>query len=285
MQDLRDYQAVRRRPLQRHYRNAQLITNPLPSLGGTLIAFSLGLLETETLAGCGVGGDQHLRLLSRVMRLTQQLRSDPQALMDRILTPAVARRYRSLLRQCAIAQHGTTQVSIADSEGNLASLTLSNGEGSGYVIPGTGVMMNNMLGEEDLNPGGFHHWPENRRLASMMAPSLLLTNQGDAVVTGSGGSNRIRSAILQVIVNLVDFALPLDQAVSQARIHYETDLLSLEGGIDPDVAQHLLDEFPNQQRWQEKNLFFGGAHTVRLSDRGTQTGIGDERRGGVAITV
>jgi gamma-glutamyltranspeptidase / glutathione hydrolase len=285
MQDLRDYRVVRRRPLVKRYRHARLITNPLPSLGGILIAFSLGLLESRAPAANGAGSEAHLRHLSRVMRLTQLLRSEEQTLMDRILSPEVGRRYRSLLRDCAVTQRGTTQISIADSEGNLASMTLSNGEGSGYVIPGTGVMMNNMLGEEDLNPGGFHRWPANRRLASMMAPTLLLTDEGDAIVTGSGGSNRIRSAILQVILNLLDFGMPLDRAVSQARIHYEKDLLSIEAGVAPEVAQALSDEFPKQQLWQEKNLFFGGAHTVLRSVNGTLTGIGDERRGGVAIRV
>lgn len=285
MQDLRDYRVVRRRPLVKAYRHARLITNPMPSLGGTLIAFSLGLLESEAPATDGAGSEAHLRHLSRVMRLTQLLRSDEQTLMDRILSPDVGRRYRSLLQNCAIAQRGTTQISIADDEGNLASMTLSNGEGSGYVIPGTGIMLNNMLGEEDLNPGGFHRWPANQRLASMMAPSLLLTGQGDAIVTGSGGSNRIRSAILQVISNLLDFDMPLDRAVSQARIHYEGGLLSIEAGIDPAVAKTLNDEFPRQQLWQEKNLFFGGAHSVMRKRNGMLSGIGDERRGGVAIRV
>lgn len=285
MPDLLNYRVARRRPLQTTYRRARLLSNPLPSLGGTLIAFSLGLLESEPPAKGGACSEAHLRHLSRVMRLTQQLRSEEQALMERILSPEVAVRYRTLLRSCAVARRGTTQISIADGEGNLASTTLSNGEGCGYIVPGTGIMMNNMLGEEDLNPGGFHRWPENRRLASMMAPSLLLTGQGDAIVTGSGGSNRIRSAILQVISNLLDFDMSVEQAVSQSRIHYEADLLSIEAGIDPSTARSLRDEFPRQQLWQEKNLFFGGAHTVVRKADGSLSGVGDERRGGVVIRV
>jgi gamma-glutamyltranspeptidase/glutathione hydrolase len=142
-----------------------------------------------------------------------------------------------------------------------------------------------MLGEEDLNPTGFHRWQENHRLSSMMAPSLLLTNSGDAVVTGSGGSNRIRTALLQVISNLLDFSMSPEEAVSHPRIHFEDDLLSLEPGIPTESADAIEDEFPRQQRWQEKNLFFGGAHTVIRSHKGSFSGIGDERRGGVCITV
>ncbi|MCU7809746.1 MAG: gamma-glutamyltransferase [Candidatus Thiodiazotropha sp. (ex Notomyrtea botanica)] len=284
-EDLQAYQVIKRHPLQHRYRGTRLITNPLPSLGGTLIAFSLGLLEAEPVGIFRPGSEQHLRHLSHVMRLTQEIRRDQQPLMDSILSPEVSRHYRSLLQHGAIAKRGTTQISIADSQGNLASMTLSNGEGCGYVIPDTGIMMNNMLGEEDLNPNGFHCWPENQRLSSMMAPSLLLTKTGDTIVTGSGGSNRIRSAILQVISNLLDFGMPLEQAISQPRIHYEANLLSLESGILQPVADALSDEFPQQQRWGAKNLFFGGAHTVIRQHSGRLTGMGDERRGGVSLLV
>ncbi len=281
-EDLEHYRLIRRKPLIQLYRNARLITNPLPSLGGSLIAFSLGLLESEHFEPAELGSERHLRHLSRVMRLTQAVRSDEQTGMDRILSPGVAQHYRQRLRQGGLSRRGTTQISVADSEGNLASLTLSNGEGCGYVIPHTGIMMNNMLGEEDLNPGGFHRWPVDQRLASMMAPSLLLSDSGEATVIGSGGSNRIRSAILQVVSHLLDFDLSLNDAVSRPRIHFEDNLLSLEPGIASEVSRALLDEFPQQQHWQNKSLFFGGVHTVIRRPDGRLQGIGDERRGGVS---
>jgi gamma-glutamyltranspeptidase / glutathione hydrolase len=283
MSDLESYRVIKRHPLQQRYRDAHLFTNPLPSLGGTLTAFSLGLMSATSLASLASGGESHLRRLARVMQLTQQLRQARQNEMDQVLSPAVASQYRALLKRGGISTRGTTQISVADREGNLASMTLSNGEGSGYVIPGTSIMMNNMLGEADLNPAGFHLWPRDQRLASMMAPTILLTDQGNAIVTGSGGSNRIRSAILQVISNLIDFEMSLHQAVSQPRIHFEGNLLSLETGIDPKVVQALSDEFPEQQLWPQKNLFFGGAHTVMRTHKGDLDGVGDERRGGVAL--
>jgi gamma-glutamyltranspeptidase/glutathione hydrolase len=284
-EDLLNYQVIKRDPLKFTYRQTELISNPLPSLGGTLIAFALGLLQTEPVGSFAPGSESHLRHLSRVMRLTQEGRRRDHSQMAKLLSPEIHRQYQSILQNQTLSKRGTTQISIADAEGNLASMTLSNGEGCGYMIPDTGIMMNNMLGEEDLNPTGFHRWQENQRLSSMMAPSLLLTNSGDAVVTGSGGSNRIRSALLQVISNLLDFSMSPEEAVSHPRIHFEDDLLSLEPGIPTESADAIEDEFPRQQRWQEKNLFFGGAHTVMRSHKGSFSGIGDERRGGVCITV
>jgi gamma-glutamyltranspeptidase/glutathione hydrolase len=279
LEDLVDYQVIMRKPLQLSYRQAKLFTNPLPSLGGTLIAFSLGLMEKNPPPISDA--EAALRHLARCMQLTQRVRQDSHPSMAQILDPEIAMAYQQQLMLGGQSTHGTTQISIADNQGNLASMTLSNGEGCGYVIPESGIMMNNMLGEEDLNPGGFHHWQRECRLASMMSPTLILEPNGDALVTGSGGSNRIRSAILQVILNHIDHRMPLEESVSHPRIHYENELLSIEPGHDQEACRRLLDEFKNQQHWKKKNLFFGGAHSVILHSDGTLSGSGDERRGGI----
>jgi gamma-glutamyltranspeptidase/glutathione hydrolase len=164
-------------------------------------------------------------------------------------------------------------------------MTLSNGEGSGYVLPGTGIMLNNMLGEEDLNPFGFHKWPLNKRIASMMAPTIALMKNGDRVATGSGGSNRIRSAILQVLINLIEFDKTVTEAVEDARIHFENGLLNLEADLPDEAISTLTRKFPEHHLWPQKNLFFGGAHTVIKSGEGVLCGKGDSRRGGVCIKI
>ncbi|HFD40701.1 MAG TPA: gamma-glutamyltransferase [Anaerolineae bacterium] len=289
-EDLGRYRVVPRPPLQLKYHAARLYTNPPPSVGGTLIAFSLALLEEEGLAAMTPCGYPHLLRIARAQQLAQQLRADEGA--DRDLDQAASRRflgretierYRRSLRDHPAFSRGTTQISIIDTQGNLASMTLSNGEGAGYVIPGTGIMMNNMLGEEDINPHGFHRWPENRRIASMMSPTLILSPDGGAIATGSGGSNRIRSAILQVLVNLLEFRMPAEQAVEQPRLHYENGLLNVERGPDAPSLERLFEAFPRHRLWPDKNLFFGGAHTVAIDAAGELSGKGDSRRGGVAL--
>jgi len=291
--DLLAYRVEKRPPLVAGYRGARLFTNPAPSLGGTLIGFTLRLLERLRLGETRFGAERHLRMFARAMRLTQALRRDHIAPdrelaaddSARLLNDPLLGEYLRLLDGHPVSRRGTTQVSIADAEGNLASMTLSNGEGSGYVIPGTGIMLNNMLGEEDLNPLGFQCWPEDRRIASMMAPSLLLTADGREVATGSGGSNRIRSAILQVLCHLADFDMSLQEAVTAPRIHFESGLLHLEPEREPSVLRILADEFPRQKYWTDRNLFFGGAHSVMRDPSGGLTGIGDPRRGGVCLEV
>ncbi|MET0052350.1 MAG: gamma-glutamyltransferase [Candidatus Thiodiazotropha sp.] len=283
--DLSRYRVEVRTPLTFQYRSARFITNPLPSLGGTLIAFALGLLASRRGTAGAPSSETELRQLARATCATQIARSEHHHRLAQLLDPDTAAEYQKLMQQGGCSTRGTTQISIADNQGNLASLTLSNGEGCGYVIPDTGIMMNNMLGEEDLNPGGFHGWTENRRLLSMMAPSMIISGEGEALVTGSGGSNRIRSAILQVILNHLDHRLSLQDAVSHPRIHFEDRLLSIEPGIDPEICHRLEDEFPQQQQWQSKSLFFGGAHSVQVDQQGCLQGAADDRRGGVCLML
>lgn len=288
--DLARYPIEIREPLSLNYRGALLHTNPAPSIGGTLIAFTLALLEQLGIDSVPHLGSEHLIYLSHAMQVTQRLRRNHNIdshldaeVSNQILSAEYIETYRKILREHAAFSRGTTQISVVDNQGNLASMTLSNGEGSGYVLPGTGIMLNNMLGEEDLNPSGFHQWPVNRRLASMMAPTLARLPNGDRVVTGSGGSNRIRSAILQVLINLIDFNLEVTEAVEAARIHLEGDLLNLEEGIPQCTIEHLIGRFPEHHIWSEKNLFFGGAHTLVCGHDGSLHGTGDSRRGGVCI--
>jgi gamma-glutamyltranspeptidase/glutathione hydrolase len=148
------------------------------------------------------------------------------------------------------------------------------------VVPGTGVHLNNMLGEEDLNPLGFHRARPGSRISSMMAPTLLL--EGGEVVAGLGsaGSNRIRSAVLQTTVNLIARGMGPQEAVDAPRIHLEGGVLQAEPGIDP-AALDVLASAGEVVRWGERNLFFGGVQVVaRDPATGALAGGGDPRRGG-----
>lgn len=129
---------------------------------------------------------------------------------------------------------------------NITSMAVSNGEGCGYMAPSTGIMLNNMLGEKDTKPAGFDCWPENERMTSMMTPSLLQLDNGKSVELGSGGSNRVRTATLQVVNNLVDFAMSSEQAISAPRIHYENELLNMEPEFDEHYFHGVSDSCPGE---------------------------------------
>ena len=206
--------------------------------------------------------------------------------MRALLDPAFVETYRRQVLGRPAAPRGTTQISVIDARGNAASMTLSNGEGAGYIIPDTGIVANNLLGEEDINPHGFHKWPGDTRMCSMMAPSLLAWPDGRLAALGSGGSNRIRTAILQVLLNLLESGMTVECAVASPRIHFENGLLSIEPGFAETETAALVPDFPDTEMWQERNLFFGGVHTVLFDPAAASfEGAGDLRRGGVAMTV
>jgi gamma-glutamyltranspeptidase/glutathione hydrolase len=287
LEDLEAYQVIRRLPLILEYRGARVTLNPPPSSGGILIAFAVGLLREASPAAWGFGRYPHLRLLAEVMALTNQARVDALAMgqgTGRLLDPDFLGLYRAQVLQRVQALRGTTHISVMDALGNVASMTVSNGEGCGSIVPGTGIMLNNMLGEEDLNPQGFHRWAPDRRMSSMMSPTLVERGDGALIATGSGGSNRIRTALLQVLVNLIDFDMDVEPAVVRPRIHLEQDRLSVEGGFQAGEVRALIRDYQDHQVWEGLNLFFGGAHTVVREASGF-AGAGDPRRGGVARVV
>ncbi len=291
--DLAGYEVIQRQPVTIQSHGATISLNSPPSPGGCLIAFALSLLDKSHPGEQEWGGADHMSKLARVMQASGIVRKQhgmaaglDDETAEKILQAGNLAQWRETLRAGGMASRGTTHLSVADAEGNLASLTLSNGEGSSYVLPGSGIMLNNMLGEEDLNPNGFHCMPPGIRLASMMTPTIVKLADGGQIALGSGGSNRIRSAILQVLVNVLDFNMGLEEAVNAPRMHLEGSHLSLESGFSAAALQALEGPWPGVEHWPESNLFFGGVHAVeRLAD-GEFRAAGDPRRGGaVAIAV
>ena len=281
--DLERYRPAWRRPLRWRYRDATLWSTPPPAFGGMMLALACHRLESHLPKQADFGGPEHVAALCAAMAESEDLRrqlEQPEMLASE---RALRQAFDGLLPGGQVSRRGTTQISIDDGKGLAVSLTLSNGECAGYVLPGTGIILNNMLGEEDINRGGFHAWPCNRRLASMMAPTLM-QRSGQAGsrrwLFGSGGSNRIRTALLQVISNLVDFELALEDAVSAPRLHLERGKLALEMplGSWSDATADWLDLHHHHARcWPGLNLYFGGVHAV-----GPAGAAADSRRQGAA---
>jgi gamma-glutamyltranspeptidase/glutathione hydrolase len=266
--ELAGYQAIERVPLTVGYRDRVVLTNPPPSAGGMLLAYSLALLDR---------GPQppSLQTVLSAMEAAQAERTPE--FVEGLAQAGFSERF------LAAKLGATTHISVLDCNGRACSATCTNGEGSGVVVPGTGIHINNVMGEEDLNPLGFHRHPAGRRMPSMVAPSIV-TRDGDVeLVLGSAGSNRIRSALLQTIVGVVDHGLGVREAVNAPRAHFEDGIVYHEPGID---VGPLREREPRREfvGFHALNLFFGGVQAVH-SARGRLTGAGDPRRGGVAVSA
>jgi gamma-glutamyltranspeptidase/glutathione hydrolase len=281
-EDLASYEVVERTPVRVRYHGREVLTNPPPSSGGILIADALGILERVERPG-------DMETLAEVIASTNRAR-DADFLAglgtDGYLEQFLA---AGALDNVAGEVHGrlgsTTHIAVLDADGACASVTCSNGSCSGVVVPGTGLHLNNMLGEEDLNPAGYHRHEPASRIPSMMAPTIVLRDGRPELGLGSAGSNRIRSAILQTTLAVADGGLPAEEAVRRPRIHVEGDVVEAEPGIDPEALDRLEARGWKVRRWTEQNLFFGGVQAVARAADGELSGGGDPRRGGVATVV
>jgi gamma-glutamyltranspeptidase/glutathione hydrolase len=244
--DLAAYEVVEREPVSVAYRGHEFRSNPPPSSGGALISLGLRTLGERDVTASAIAD---------VMEAQEAARSAALA---------------SVLK-------GTTHISVVDADGNATSLSSSLGSGSGVVVPGTGIHLNNMLGELDLvgsaQPG--------ERLTSMMAPSIVLCDGAPRLVIGSAGSARLRGAILQVVANVVGRGMEVAAAVEAPRVHAEAGVVHCE---DPAVADALEAEGRAVVRWRDRNLFFGGVSAVEIRD-GEAAAAGDPRRGGASVVT
>jgi gamma-glutamyltranspeptidase / glutathione hydrolase len=260
--DLAAYETRVRDPVEVGYRDRRVVTNPPPNAGGILLAFALSVLGED------VGPAGLLEAMDRA-----QAERTPE-FVSGLGDPAFVESYR------ASRLGSTTHLSVVDADGMACSVTCTNGEGSGEVVEGTGIHLNNVMGEEDLSPLGFFTHPAGLRLPSMMAPTMVLCDQVPELVMGSAGSNRIRSTLLQVIVNVVDHGMEAVEAVEAPRLHLEGRIVYVEPGLDPgDVGEREVIRF------RDRNVFFGGCQVVQLTRRGELAGAGDPRRGGAVATA
>ncbi len=279
---LENYRVIKKAPLKFKYREYDIYTNPPPSSGGVLTAFSLLLLENEDLGERR--SQEYFEKLIEAQKITREFRKDcvdeflhTSNLRDTLKDDRLMDSFRDKFRQRLNMWGNTTHISIIDAFGNGASTTTTNGEACGHIVPGTGIMLNNMLGEEDLNPHGFFGWDSGIRLPSMMAPTAVLEDEKLLLLLGSAGSNRIRSAILQTIINYTHFGMSAQEAIDEPRVHYENSTIFTE----PPLHVELKNMDYDLKQFDALNLFFGGVQAVT----GDMDAGADPRRGACVLKV
>lgn len=250
-EDLRSYAVAERVPVHARRGQSWIWTNPPPAFGGAIVLESLGLIPAT---------------------------GDPWPEVPHALRRATARH-----RSGAQVPRGTTHLSVLDGDGHVAALSLSNGSGSGTVA--SGVALNNMLGEADLHPGGFHSLAAGERLSSMMAPTLVASDDGSLLALGTGGSERIRSALTQVLLRRVDLGENLASAIGAPRLHASEDLIDIEPGFPAELMARMAKGHSPVREWPSADLYFGGVHAVSRDPDGRVTAAADLRRGGAVAVV
>lgn len=287
MVDLNNYQVYERYPLQYPIMDNIFFTNPSPSVGGILIIFLYKLLYKLN-SEYKFNNNLLIKLMSATTMARYDYYKNPDEIfqLEKLLDEGVIHHYSNMIKNGKLLVNNlsdnglgsTTHVSIMDKDGNAASITTTNGESCGHVLPGTGIILNNMLGEEDLNPLGFHNWKERRRMPTLISPSILIDKEGCVkLVLGSAGSNRIRSAIIQVMSNFLIKGYDLEKSIYSSRIHLEGTDLHLEPGIREKIDLKGINNLKINE-FSDINLFFGGVNAVSMNEA-----VADPRRGGSSL--
>ena len=293
VEDLAAYGVEWREPVRVPYLGHEVMSNPPPSSGGVLIAYGLALLER---IGAGARHRPGDRALVEVMREQRRVRDDAfaealhagglaaEAALRRGARGGGRARSPAAVRAREDRPPAARRMSPPSTrDGNAASLSSSTGSGSGVIVPGTGIQLNNMLGEYDLVAGAPAE--AGHRLTSMMAPTVVLAGGRPRLVVGSAGSVRLRGAIMQVIVNVLVHGDGVAAAIDAPRVHVEDSHVHCEGGFDPAELDRVETWTKNLVRWRRPNLYFGGTNAVELLPDGSLAAAGDARRGGDGVVV
>src|SRR5215203_4570569 len=280
-EDLASYEPILRKPLSFTYNGRTVHTNGSPSAGGPTLAQIMRVVSAYDLAT--LPDADYAKILAGAMKYALADRNEAYTevaknadVVERLTSEKHARKQRERI----FGSPHTSHLSCVDSSGLAVSITASVGYGSGIVIPGTGIAMGNTLGEPELNPKGFHALTPGERLISSMSPTIVSSPEGDLLPLGSPGASRIPTAIVQTLLNVIDFGQHLEVAVHAPRFHAEGDLFAYEAGA------RVPDLTPYEQvlPYDEPSMFFGGVNAVRRTAEGSFEAAADPRRsGGVAF--
>ena len=271
--DLAAYSPVVREATLLRAGDWEVAVNPPPAVGGPMLAVMLGELARR---GRWTWADA-IEIQRAVLgyRLLEHDRAEDLESAGRDLLARVGEHGLAALR----GSSSTAHISAVDADGNACAITMSSGYGAGTVIPGTGILLNNALGEGELNRRGLHALPPGTRLASNMAPTTGGTADGRVLAIGSPGADRITTALMLVLGQGCLHGADLQQAIAAPRLHLRlTDAgFVVEHEADPEIASAVVAAGLPAHVYPEPHMYFGGVGAAYLGPDGLQA-AGDGRR-------
>ncbi|RPH50298.1 MAG: gamma-glutamyltransferase [Desulfobacteraceae bacterium] len=304
-EDLAAYRPVLRKPVRGSYRGYELISMSPPSSGGTHIIQILNILEGYDMAKLGQNSSAAIHIMAEAMKRVFADRSKYMGDTDFVKVPIqglLSKAYADELRKeikidsvgvkipagdaPRYESGGTTHLSVMDKDGNMVALTqtINFFFGSGVLVPGTGIMLNDEMDDFIPKPGQSNSIEPRKRPLSSMSPMLVLKGGKPVLSIGSPGATRIISALPQILMNIVDYGMNLQEAIAAPRIHCMTGDIFMEARIPKEVQLSLVNMGHKLSLKKDVDLYFGGAQAVMLDLlTGKLYGAGDPRRDGVAI--
>ena len=278
--DLSAYRPVVRDALASDCGPWRLRTNPPPAFGGAVLTAMLSLLGNRPRGEWST--DDVTRLVAVMRRILGYRR-------DRLdVAPDRERAARALLDEVGVPRRGsasTAHISVVDSAGGACAITASSGYGSGATVPGTGLWLNNCLGEHELNKGPPP--APGERLASNMAPTVGRSRDGSILAIGSPGADRITTALTQVLASFANGSSDLQSAIDRPRLHvHYLDEAEERVRIEAEADMPLPDIDVPVRRHHALSMYFGGVAAAHRDPSGEIIAAADPRRdGAVAVSL
>jgi gamma-glutamyltranspeptidase/glutathione hydrolase len=277
--DLAAYEPVVRPAHRMRVGEWEIATNPPPSVGGPMLSVMLGELARRPDWTWDDAIDIQRRVLAyraSVHDLSPDLEADGLDLLARVGQKGLDGLHRS---------SSTAHVSAVDSDGNACAVTMSSGYCAGMSIPGTGILLNNTLGELELNQRGLHALPPGTRLASNMAPTTgRASGDGSGVrrplAIGSPGADRITTALMLVLGQGCLHGRDLQEAIAAPRLHVRVvdDGFVVEHERDEALAAAVARSGLAPHEYPEPHMYFGGVGAALMTPEGDLLAAGDARR-------
>ena len=277
-EDLKAYSPIERAPIIVDFAGWRIATNPAPAIGGAVLASILLLLDAVDFSEWSRESAQTMAEIQRAVLAHRaevlDHATDVDAAVADLLNAARFGDYRALG-----ASPSTIHVSCVDTDGLACSVTTSAGYGSGMMIPGTGLWLNNSLGEVELFPAGMETFAPGDRLPSNMAPTIASGPGGAVLAVGSPGASRITTALAQVLANFIALEMSVSDAVEHPRLHVEVfrgkPTIAYEPGIQPEPFGDL-----SLRRFPDRSMYFGGVGLAMYDPTAGLYKVADSRRTG-----
>lgn len=276
--DLADYEAIERPPIEVEVGGWRIATNPAPAIGGAVLASLLLLLDSTGFHDWDTAGAGTMAEIQRAVlgHRTRELdgAADVTDAVERLLELSRFGDHRRLT-----SSPSTIHVSTVDTAGLACSVTTSSGYGSGVMIPGTGLWLNNCLGEVELFPRGMEGFAPGDRLPSNMAPTIGRSPHGAVLAVGSPGASRITTSLAQVLTNLISLEMSVTDAVEHPRLHVEVFEGSPTIAHEPGIEVEAVDD-ARVRRFPDRSMYFGGVGVAMFDPAAGLFQVADPRRTG-----
>ncbi|MCB9091533.1 MAG: gamma-glutamyltransferase [Halobacteriovoraceae bacterium] len=282
MEDLKNYRTIIRKPLMIESQGYQLALNPPPAVGGAMVGSMIQLYDRDW--SKDLPTDQSVLNIAKAQQVMFSLRKNETVEgWDEVKAQAILeKKWLTKYSEKLFSPH-TMHISVVTEDGTMIAITMSAGYGSGISVTGTGIALNNTMGEPELSPKGYFTIPTGERLVSNMSPVVAWNKEGKCLAFGSPGASRITTTIFQGWVRFAYEKMKFEDIVPAPRLHLDNEGGEFIAQYEPGVDVSALEGKYKMRPFDDKNMYFGALNIAGKDSEGKMHAVSDSRRHGASF--